>query len=99
MIGPFKHNNPYWKTHRIRTETLGSPILEPSNLDSLLNPSDFPISPHMCGGSGGARESANIGRKEKPANTKNAFVPTLQNQISILKKTTKYGTASSLYLF
>ena len=48
MIGPFKYNNPYWKIHRIRTETLGSPILEPSNLDSLLNPSDFPISPHFC---------------------------------------------------
>ena len=28
----------------------------------------------------GARESANIGRKEKPANTKNACEPTLQNQ-------------------
>ena len=31
----------------------------------------------------GARESANIGRKEKPANTKNACLPTPQNQISI----------------
>ena len=31
----------------------------------------------------GARESANIGRKEKPAITKNACVPTLLTQISI----------------